>query len=114
MAIETPKLRGSINLKGGRIDDIMLSTYGETIAKNSPPVRLLSPGGTPDAYFAGFGWTGQGLKVPDDGTVWTAQGSALTPTSPVTLSLGQWQAGQRFEIHPGGRRELHVHRHPDG
>ena len=32
----------------------------QTIAKNSPPVRLLSPLGAPGAYIAEFGWTAQG------------------------------------------------------
>ena len=95
--IRTPKLDGSINLKGARIDDIVLPTYKETIAKDSPDVRLYSPAGTQDAYFAGFGWQGEGLKTPNKDTVWTAQGSELTPTSPVTLTWNNG-VGQTFEI----------------
>jgi YidC/Oxa1 family membrane protein insertase len=38
--IRTPKLVGSINLKGARIDDIVLPTYRETIEKASPAIRL--------------------------------------------------------------------------
>ena len=41
------------------------SRSSETIEKNSPPVRLLSPLGAPGAYFAEFGWTGQGAQAPD-------------------------------------------------
>ena len=33
------------------------------IGANSPPVRLLSPAGARGAYFAGFGWTGQGVAA---------------------------------------------------
>ncbi|MFZ2996866.1 membrane protein insertase YidC [Sphingobium sp.] len=95
--IRTPKLLGSINLKGARIDDIVLPTYKETIEKNSASVRLYSPAGTQDSYFAGFGWQGEGLKTPNKDTLWTAQGSALTPTSPVTLTWNNG-AGQLFEI----------------
>ncbi len=95
--IRTPKLTGSINLKGARIDDIVLPTYKETIDQQSAAVRLYSPSGTQDAYFAGFGWQGEGLKLPGRDTVWTAQGSALTPTSPVTLTWNNG-AGQLFEI----------------
>src|SRR3546814_9885683 len=62
--IETPKLTGSINLKGARIDDIFLPTYNQTIKKDSTPVRLFSPSGTNDSYFGGFVWTGDGLKAP--------------------------------------------------
>ena len=97
IAIETPKLRGSINLSGARIDDIVLPGYRESIAKNAPPIRLYSPSGTPDAYFAGFGWTGNGLKVPDAGTPWTAEGAKLTQTTPVTLGWNNGQ-GQTFRI----------------
>jgi len=95
VAIDTPKLRGSINLKGARIDDVVLPTHKETIAKDSPPVRLFSPSGTKDAYFASFSWSGEGIKLPDANSVWTADRPTLTPASPVTLSWDNG-AGQRF------------------
>src|SRR3982750_2484996 len=60
VAIRTASLLGSINLKGAQIDDLLLLTQKQTIAKNSPPVRLLSPIGAPGAYVAEFGWTGLG------------------------------------------------------
>ncbi|PZU07427.1 membrane protein insertase YidC [Sphingomonas sp.] len=97
VAIKTPRLEGSINLKGARIDDLVLLDHRETIAKNSPPVRLLSPGGTPDAYFAGFGWTADNLAVPTSDTQWTADGTLLTPEKPVTLRWDNGQ-GQRFAM----------------
>ncbi len=56
--IETPAVTGSINLTGGRVDDIRLNDYHETVSKQSPTIILLSPAGGPDAYFADFGWTG--------------------------------------------------------
>ncbi|WP_163481245.1 membrane protein insertase YidC, partial [Escherichia coli] len=56
VVIDTPSLKGSINLKGARIDDLVLVKYDETTAKNSPPIHLLSPSGAPGAYFAEFGW----------------------------------------------------------
>jgi len=95
--IRTPKITGSINLKGARIDDIVLPTYKETIAKDSPAIRLYSPSGTKDAYFAGFGWQGEGVKTPDGSTVWTTTAKELTPTSPVTLTWSNG-VGQTFEI----------------
>ncbi|WP_242417406.1 membrane protein insertase YidC [Sphingomonas panni] len=94
VAIETPAVRGSINLRGGRIDDLVLLRHKETIAKDSPPVRLLSPSGTVDAYFAQFGWSGTGITPPPADALWTASGTKLTPTTPVTLTT---QAGsQRY------------------
>lgn len=94
IAIETPAVRGSINLRGGRIDDLVLVKHQETIAKDSPPVRLLSPSGTADAYFAQFGWSGTGITPPPVDALWTASGNKLTPQTPVTLTT---QAGtQRY------------------
>ncbi|WP_411340424.1 membrane protein insertase YidC [Sphingopyxis sp. J-6] len=95
--IETPALSGSINLVGARIDDITLTKYRQTIQKDSPPVRLFAPGGTAAAYFASIGWSAQGVQVPGPNTVWTATGSKLTPTTPVTLSWANG-AGQTFRI----------------
>jgi YidC/Oxa1 family membrane protein insertase len=97
VAIDTPKLHGSIALKGARIDDLVLVTHRTAAPKGSPPVQLFSPTGTRNGYFAGFGWTGQGLAAPDGNALWTASGNALTPTTPVTLSWDNAQ-GQIFTL----------------
>ncbi|VVT21119.1 Membrane protein insertase YidC [Sphingomonas sp. EC-HK361] len=97
VAIDTPRLKGSINLKGARIDDLVLIDYKETIAKDSQPIRLLSPAGAPDAYFAAFGWRDDGLKPPAADAVWTASSQVLAPGRPVTLTAANGQ-GQRFRI----------------
>jgi YidC/Oxa1 family membrane protein insertase len=90
--ISTPRLHGSIALKGGRIDDVTLATYHETTDPKSPEVVLLWPAGTKDPYFAEFGWVAatDGPKVPGSDTLWTAGGGPLTPTAPVTLT---WDNG---------------------
>ena len=95
--IETPSLSGSINLKGAQIDDLLLVTQKQTIAKDSPPVRLLSPLGSPGAYIAQFGWTAQGGAAPDLNTVWSADSNVLTPGHPVTLTT-QTPDGLRYAI----------------
>ncbi|WP_375396226.1 membrane protein insertase YidC [uncultured Sphingomonas sp.] len=97
VVIDTPTLKGSINLKGVRIDDLILVQYKETIAKDSAPIRLLSPSGAANAYFTGFGWRDDGLKPPTGDTVWTASSSVLAPGRPVTLTSANAQ-GQRFAI----------------
>jgi YidC/Oxa1 family membrane protein insertase len=97
VAIVTPRLQGSLSLKGARIDDLVLTTHRESLQANSPPIRLLSPGGTKDAYFANFGWSGDPGRVPGPDSVWTASGARLAPGSPVRLSWDNGQ-GQRFEI----------------
>jgi YidC/Oxa1 family membrane protein insertase len=97
VAIDTPRLKGSINLKGARIDDLVLLDYKETVAKDSPPIRLLSPAGAEGAYFAGFGWRTDGLNPPAADTVWTASAPVLRPGQPVTLTAAN-ATGQQFRI----------------
>ncbi len=91
VAIHNAQFAGSLNLKGARIDDLTLTNYRETVAKDSPPIRLLSPQGAPQAYFATFGWLGDGIAVPGPDTMWQADGTDLTPSRPVTL---RWNNGQ--------------------
>ncbi|NJM50090.1 MAG: membrane protein insertase YidC [Sphingomonadales bacterium] len=97
IAIETPKLKGSINLQGAKFDDLLLLVHRTELAKDSPPVRLFAPSRTEKAYFARFGWTALGIKVPGADTLWTASGSKLTPESPVKLSWSN-DSGQTFQI----------------
>ena len=85
VAIDTPRLAGSINLVGARIDDIELKDYRETVKKDSGPVRLFAPEGTPNQYFAEFGFVSGGVRQPST-TLWQADGAKLTPASPVTLT----------------------------
>lgn len=92
--IRTPRLHGSIALKGARFDDLTLVDYHETVDPKSPEIALLAPAGAPRAYFAEFGWTAPAsanVAVPDADTVWKADRDTLTPSTPVTLS---WDNGQ--------------------
>lgn len=95
--IETPKLKGSINLEGARIDDLQLLAHRTALAKNSQPVRLFAPSGTAKAHFARFGWVGRNIVAPDDKTIWTPDGNRLTPETPMTLSWTNAD-NQRFDI----------------
>jgi YidC/Oxa1 family membrane protein insertase len=88
--IDTPALQGSVNLKGGRIDDLFLKDYREGLAKTSPPVELFRPEGVKQAYFADFGWTGA-AQTPGPLTQWTQTGGGvLSPGHPVSLT---WDNG---------------------
>ena len=95
IAIDTPRLRGSIDLKGGRIDDLSLEQYRETVDPNSPAIVLLSPSGAPDAFYAEFGWvpaSGTSTAMPGQDTVWKREGSgALGIDHPVTLTYDNGQ-----------------------
>ncbi len=93
VAIDTPSLEGSIDLKGGKLDDLLLKNYHETVDKTSPLVRLFSPSGAPDAYWATAGYIGAGAgaaRTPTLDTVWTANEKTLTPERPLTLT---WDNG---------------------
>src|SRR5499427_4612755 len=74
--VATPNIKGSIALKGGRIDDVSLPRYRETVDPKSPPIDLLSPSGSPQPFYAEFGWVaaaGAGAKtpaLPSADTVW--------------------------------------------
>lgn len=93
--IETPALAGSIALRGGRIDDLKLTKYRETIDPNSPTIVLFSPSEAPKAYFADYGWLaepGSTVALPTRETVWTSTAAAtLTAATPVVLT---WDNGQ--------------------
>ncbi len=90
--INTPRLHGSIDLNGGRIDDLTLADYRETLDPASPEIVLLIPKGANKAYFVEFGWVADdGQAVPGTDTPWRANRDTLSPESPVTLT---WDNGQ--------------------
>ena len=96
--IETPTLRGSINLANARIDDLVLVNYRQTVERNSPPIRLFSPSSTANAYFAGMGWSDGASRNLLPTTPWRlVAGTKLTPTTPITLEQDNGQ-GQTFSL----------------
>lgn len=100
--IENPDLLGSINLQGGRIDDLSLRTYFTAVDK-SEPVRLLAPAKTDHPLYLEFGMlpaVGGGIvAVPDQSTVWALKAGSvgtLSKDQPVTLTWSNG-AGLIFE-----------------
>jgi len=94
--IDTPRLKGSVSLLGGRIDDLAMKNYTKTRDPASGIVTLLSPVGKAQAYYALYGWTPAGTlgfeDVPGANTLWTQIGTnTLTPETPVTL---EWNNGK--------------------
>ena len=101
LTIDTPSLKGSLSLQGGRIDDLSLKNYRQTIQPDSDIVQLLRPVGSDAPYYALFGWAaGTGLTpdlVPGANTIWQGDAAAtLTPESPVTLTWDNG-AGLKFQ-----------------
>jgi YidC/Oxa1 family membrane protein insertase len=100
LTIDTPSLRGSISLLGGRIDDLELKRYKQTLEPDSEIVRLLSPVGKENAYYALFGWGPAGQleysDVPGANTEWSpVGGGTLAPSQPVIL---RWENGKGLEF----------------
>jgi YidC/Oxa1 family membrane protein insertase len=101
VAIDTPRLKGSIDLTGDRLDDLTLVNYHETVDPQSPAIVLLSPEGTEHPYFVETGWVpaaNAGTKLPDEATRWTASADTLTPQQPIDLTWDNG-AGLRFKRH---------------
>ncbi|MBP7001400.1 membrane protein insertase YidC [Amaricoccus sp.] len=93
--VRTDRVAGSISLVGGRIDDLQLLDYHETIAAGSPNVTLLTPAGAPESHYALYGWAPAGGlaagAVPGPNTPWEIEsGETLTETTPVTI---RWDNG---------------------
>ncbi len=101
LAVSTPELSGSINLKGGRIDDLSLTQYRESVDPRAAEVVLLSPSGSKPphiATYAEFSWLASdpAQPTPSAQTLWKADGKTLSPGHPVTLSWNNGK-GLRFE-----------------
>jgi len=96
VAIEAPRVAGTISLTGGRIDDLRLLDHFETTQPGSDNVHLFNPvGGAAAPFYALYGWTPRGAldfdQVPGPNTVWEQVGdNALTPSNPVML---RWDNG---------------------
>ena len=85
---KTSRLKGSISLKGARIDDIILRDYNQNISSDSPLVTLMSPKNTYNPYFAEFGWAAyqSNIDVPRHEAVWELiEGNELSPSTPIKL-----------------------------
>src|SRR5690606_23967609 len=94
VAINTASVDGSINLTGGRLDDLKLKDYHETVDPTSAEITLLSPAGIPGAYFVEQGWVDpSGKTVPAADAQWSVEGAntTLTETTPVTLRFDNGQ-----------------------
>ena len=93
--IESDHVKGSLSLKGGRIDELSLNDYFET-TQRQVPIQILSPSRTAYPQYADFGWIsekGTAVATPTQNTLWKAVSSSkvLSPTQPAIL---EWDNGQ--------------------
>lgn len=79
---------GSINLKGARLDNAILTRYKESVNKNSENIVLLHPKETSNSYFyeSGFISNNKSIDFPNNNTLWSADKTTFTVNSPVTLT----------------------------
>ena len=98
--IETDSIVGSINLRGLRIDDIVLKKYNETQEEFSEKIRVLQPIDTYDGYEVTFGWIKNqdaNFETPNAESIWKVSNgnAALTSNNEVEF---EWSntTGQTF------------------
>lgn len=93
------EISGSINLRGAKLDDLILKKYHKTIKDDSDPVTLLSPSTTAEPYFITVGWVSKDRDIilPDSNTLWTSNSLNLSSESQATLHWTSPQ-GIRFMI----------------
>jgi YidC/Oxa1 family membrane protein insertase len=96
--IESPRLRGSLALKGARLDDLILVDYRETVEPDSAQIRLLHRQGTKNPYYAEFGWVSADIKTPGLDTVWSASTDTLRAGKENRVTL-QWDNGEGVVFH---------------
>ncbi len=96
--IDNALITGSLSLFGGRIDDVSLKSFKETVKKDSGFVKLLNPQGSKEGYFTFIGWASpdNAPNLPGPNTVWNkVSGDTLTPNTPVVLEFDNG-AGLKF------------------
>ena len=98
--IETNSIVGSINLKGLRIDDIVLKKYNETQEEFSEKIRVLQPIDTYDGYEVTFGWIKNqdaNFETPNAESIWKVSNNNATLTSNNVVEF-EWSntTGQTF------------------
>ena len=93
--IDTPSLKGSINLQGGILDDLTLTKYKVSMEENSKNIDLFSPDGGMNPYYVETGWRNikndNSIELPTLETNWTTNSSTLNSENIVTLT---WKNNQ--------------------
>lgn len=96
LAFETEHLKGSISLKGARLDDLRLTGHYQTVAKNKL-VSLFVPEGAEHSYFAQFGWVShEQTRLPTDQTVWQVEENTAVKGDPAVAHriVLSWDNGE--------------------
>ena len=81
------KIKGSINLEGGFIDDLVLEEFRETLDPTSNLIEFLNPLGSQDAYYLDTGWVSSDstLELPNNKSIWKTDKTSIGVDDPVKL-----------------------------
>ena len=81
------KIKGSINLEGGFIDDLVLEEFRETLDPTSDLIEFLNPLGSQDAYYLDTGWVSSDstLELPNNKSIWKTDKNSMGVDDPVKL-----------------------------
>ena len=81
------KIKGSINLEGGFIDDLVLEEFRETLDPTSDLIEFLNPLGSQDAYYLDTGWVSSDstLELPSNKSIWKTDKTSMGVDDPVKL-----------------------------
>ena len=95
VTFDNSKIKGSINLEGGIIDDLVLEEYRETLDPTSDFITYLNPLGSQDAYYLDTGWVSPDstIELPNNKSVWKADKSSIAINDPLKLT---WQNSQNI------------------
>ena len=88
VTFDNSKIKGSINLEGGFIDDLVLVEYRETLDPTSNFIGFLNPLGSEDAYYLDTGWVSpdSSIELPNNKSKWTADKSSIGIDDPVKIT----------------------------
>ena len=88
VTFDNSKIKGSINLEGGIIDDLVLEEYRETLDPKSNFIGFLNPLGSEDAYYLDTGWVSpdSSIELPNNKSKWTADKSSIGINDPVKIT----------------------------
>ena len=97
IVIDAPLVRGSFSVRGARLDDVILTSYNETLDENSENIHFLKKTSADTPFVAEFGWSSSdsGQTMPSADSLWSADRDVLSPATPVTLT---WDNGQGLQF----------------
>ncbi len=88
VAFDNGKIKGSINLEGGIIDDLVLENFRKTLDPSSDLIEFLNPIGSGGAYYMDTGWVSSdsSLELPNIKSIWKADKNSININEPVKIT----------------------------